>query len=86
MKSKKNGDAASFWTLVDDGAGDQLNCCTDYSVKFESIDSQSRSRSRSQSRANISSTSLPSWLQQYKEENKRSETTTTTTTNDQVIN
>ncbi|KAM0940416.1 putative Clp, repeat (R) domain, Clp domain superfamily protein [Dioscorea sansibarensis] len=68
MKSKKNGDAASFWTLVDDGAGDQLNCCTDYSVKFESTDAQSR--------ANISSTSLPSWLQQYKEESKRSETTT----------
>ncbi|KAH7671323.1 P-loop containing nucleoside triphosphate hydrolase protein [Dioscorea alata] len=84
MKSKKNGDAASFWTLVDDGAGDQLNCCTDYSVKFESTDSQSRSRSRS--RANISSTSLPSWLQQYKEESKRSETTTTTTTNDQDCN
>ncbi|KAJ0973357.1 hypothetical protein J5N97_021316 [Dioscorea zingiberensis] len=61
MKSKKNEEVSSLWSLVDDGA------CTDY-----------RSRNH---RANVSNsshgsiaTSLPSWLQQYKEENKKSET------------
>ncbi|KAJ0976646.1 hypothetical protein J5N97_012120 [Dioscorea zingiberensis] len=67
LKTKRSGDA-SLWSLMDKGVGNnQLNCCTDCSVKY---DTDNGGRKLSSSHGSVS-TSLPSWLQQYKEEKRR---------------
>ncbi|XP_039126488.1 protein SMAX1-LIKE 3-like isoform X2 [Dioscorea cayenensis subsp. rotundata] len=71
VKTKRSGDGSSFWSLMDKGVGNQLNCCssTDYSLKYDT----DNHRKVSSSNGSVT-TSLPSWLQQYKEEKKSRET------------
>ncbi|KAK6944104.1 Clp, repeat (R) domain [Dillenia turbinata] len=65
-RSKKSGDGSS-WLLLDCGDEKQLSCCSDCSAKFET---EARSL-QSNCNADSTTSTLPSWLQQYKNENKR---------------
>ncbi|CAL5357005.1 unnamed protein product [Camellia sinensis] len=66
--SKKAGNGSS-WLLVEGGnETKELNCCDECSTKFKT-EAQSLRSSTCTSEATTSS--LPSWLQQYKDQNKR---------------
>ncbi|RWR97087.1 protein SMAX1-LIKE 3-like protein [Cinnamomum micranthum f. kanehirae] len=70
LRNNRNG-GEFHGSSVMDGLEKQLTCCTDCASKFEN---EARSLANSSSHHDSSSTitsSLPSWLQQYKEENKR---------------
>lgn len=59
------------WSFLQDGLEKQLTCCTDCTSKFES---EARLLANSTGHHNSNPTitsSLPSWLQQCKEENRR---------------
>ncbi|XP_008784103.2 protein SMAX1-LIKE 3-like [Phoenix dactylifera] len=68
LKSKRNGDG-SCWSLLEDGLGSQLTCCADCSIKFET-EARGLPNTSYSSNGSITS-SLPSWLQQYKEDDRR---------------
>ncbi|XP_068660136.1 protein SMAX1-LIKE 3 [Aristolochia californica] len=76
LRSKRTGDDTS-WSLLLDEAEKHLQCCSDCLGKFEN-EAQSLANSSSHDSTIISST-LPSWLQQYKKENRRQ------TSNDQDV-
>ncbi|KAK6942539.1 Clp, repeat (R) domain [Dillenia turbinata] len=65
-RNKRSGNGSS-WLLLDCEDEKQLSCCADCSAKFET---EARSLQSSCSSDSTTST-LPSWLQQYKNENKR---------------
>ncbi|MQM15840.1 hypothetical protein Taro_048792 [Colocasia esculenta] len=62
------GDVSSR-SLIDDGGENKLSCCRDCSAKFE-IEARGLMNSASSDHGSVIST-LPPWLQQYKEENRR---------------
>ncbi|ONK77548.1 uncharacterized protein A4U43_C02F7730 [Asparagus officinalis] len=70
-KSKRSGDGLSWHSLLEDGAGNQLAYCGDCSIKFEN-EALSLPKISSRSQGSMITSNLPSWLQLYKEENKRS--------------
>ncbi|XP_068663487.1 protein SMAX1-LIKE 3-like [Aristolochia californica] len=76
LRSKRSGDSTG-WSLLLDEVEKQLNCCSDCLGKFEN-EAQSLANSSGHESA-ITSSTLPSWLQQYKEENRR------LTSNDQDV-
>ncbi|XP_077234429.1 double Clp-N motif-containing P-loop nucleoside triphosphate hydrolases superfamily protein [Tasmannia lanceolata] len=67
LRSKKSGDG-SGWLLLQDGVEKQLTCCADCMTKFEK---EAQGLRNNNHEATTITSSLPSWLQQYKEENKR---------------
>ncbi|XP_043690777.1 protein SMAX1-LIKE 3-like [Telopea speciosissima] len=75
FRSKRTGDGSGL-SLLDGGMNKQLTYCVDFSAK---IDNEARSRPNSSyndcsyndSATTSTTSSLPSWLKQYKEENKR---------------
>ncbi|KAF9598835.1 hypothetical protein IFM89_031503 [Coptis chinensis] len=69
FRSKNNG-STSGWPLLENGIEKQLTCCTDCSVKFET-EARSLVTSAHDSATSSSTSSLPSWLQQYKDEKKK---------------
>ncbi|XP_010246734.1 PREDICTED: protein SMAX1-LIKE 3-like [Nelumbo nucifera] len=76
FRSKRTVDAPG-WPLLE-GAEKQLTCCSDCSAKFETeVRSLTSSSHNHDSITTSSTSSLPSWLQQYKNESKRN------TSNDQ---
>ncbi|XP_020111353.1 protein SMAX1-LIKE 3-like [Ananas comosus] len=68
-KAKISGNESSL-SLLDGGVESQLTCCTDCSFKFNS-EARSLKNMSYRSHSSIAS-NLPSWLQQYKEENLNS--------------
>ncbi|KAK9170330.1 hypothetical protein Syun_002470 [Stephania yunnanensis] len=64
--------SAAAWPLLENAGIEkqQLTCCTDCSIKFET-EARSLVTSAHNSPAISTTSSLPSWLQQYKEENIR---------------
>ncbi|XP_020246246.1 protein SMAX1-LIKE 3-like [Asparagus officinalis] len=69
-KSKRPGDEPSWRPLIEDAAGSKLSCCGDCSIKFEN-EARSLSKVSSSTQGSMITSNLPSWLQQYKEENER---------------
>ncbi|KAF5179558.1 Smax1-like [Thalictrum thalictroides] len=68
FRTKNNGDA-SGWPLLESGVDKQLTCCADCSVKFEN-EARSLVTSSHDTTPSFSTSSLPSWLQQYKAHNE----------------
>uniref|UniRef100_A0A5B6YN92 Clp R domain-containing protein n=1 Tax=Davidia involucrata TaxID=16924 RepID=A0A5B6YN92_DAVIN len=68
--SKKAGSSSSSWFMLESGDEKQLTCCAECSAKFETEARSLQSRSTCISEATTTS-SLPSWLQQYKDDNER---------------
>ena len=77
FKSKRTGDGPSWYPLLEDGVGNQPSC-SDCSIKFEN-EARRLPKVPSTSQDSMVTSNLPSWFQQYKEENKRQ------TSNDKVI-
>ncbi|KAJ6815707.1 protein SMAX1-LIKE 3 [Iris pallida] len=69
LKRKRSGDGP-HWPLSEDGIENQLTCCGDCSIKFESEARGLRNASSSTHGSMITWT-LPSWLLQYREESNR---------------
>ncbi|KAI3893340.1 hypothetical protein MKW92_051818 [Papaver armeniacum] len=69
FRSKRIGDV-SGWSLLESGVEKQLTCCADCSVKFHT-EARTLLTNNHDSPTCSTTSSLPSWLQQYKEENKR---------------
>ncbi|KAK9291181.1 hypothetical protein L1049_009369 [Liquidambar formosana] len=67
FKSKKAGNGSS-WLVLEGADEKQLTCCADCSAKFET---EARSLQSSTCHSDSTTSSLPTWLQQYKDENKR---------------
>ncbi|KAI7990656.1 Protein SMAX1-LIKE 3 [Camellia lanceoleosa] len=66
--SKKAGNRSS-WLLIEGGnETKELNCCAECSTKFKT---QAQSLRSSTCTSEATPSSLPSWLQQYKDQNKR---------------
>ncbi|KAA8539101.1 hypothetical protein F0562_025793 [Nyssa sinensis] len=72
LRSKTSRDGSS-WSLFKPGVEKHLTCCTDCSANFnrEAASSIASSTLNYESTTTSTSSSLPSWLQQYKEENRR---------------
>ncbi|KAK9122870.1 hypothetical protein Sjap_012472 [Stephania japonica] len=79
QSQSRRSEDGSAWLLVENSGMEkqQLTCCTDCSIKFET-EARSLVTSAHNSPAISTTSSLPSWLQQYKEERTRP-----TTSNDQ---
>ncbi|KAK9282882.1 hypothetical protein L1049_011107 [Liquidambar formosana] len=74
FKTEVSGHGSITWPLLETGNDKHLTCYTDYSVNFdrEARNMVSSIRNNESTTTTIStSSSLPSWLQQYKEENRR---------------
>ncbi|KAG9455038.1 hypothetical protein H6P81_007942 [Aristolochia fimbriata] len=73
LRSKiSSGDGTSSWSLLLDGVEKQLSCCSDCLGKFENeAQNLANSSTSTHDHSAIISSTLPSWLQQYKEENRR---------------
>ncbi|KAL6953756.1 hypothetical protein U1Q18_049684 [Sarracenia purpurea var. burkii] len=81
FQSKESGEVSN-WLEIKFGVGKNLTCCTDCLSKFnKEAQSMATNTYYKESTATSTSSSLPSWLQQYKEESKRK-----TINNDQEFN
>ncbi|XP_057960067.1 protein SMAX1-LIKE 3 [Malania oleifera] len=67
-RNHKDGDG-STWLLLDGGEDKQVTCCSNCSPNFETQARSLQSNSTCNSDSNTSS--LPAWLQKYKDENKK---------------
>ena len=77
FNSKKAGSGTGNWLMLEGGAEkQQLTCCADCSAKFEI---EARSLPTGTCNSDSTTSTLPTWLQQYKDENKK------LSSNDQVI-
>ncbi|KAK4582650.1 hypothetical protein RGQ29_025738 [Quercus rubra] len=66
--TSKKAENGTSWLLLEGGEEHQLACCTECSAKF---DMEARSlQSSSTCNSDSTTSSLPAWLQQYKNENK----------------
>ncbi|KAL5710428.1 hypothetical protein ACHQM5_020989 [Ranunculus cassubicifolius] len=70
FRNKNNGDS-SCWPLLESRIEKQLTCCADCSVKFET-EARSLVTSANNTPTSSSTSNLPSWLQQYKNESNKS--------------
>ncbi|CBI30379.3 unnamed protein product, partial [Vitis vinifera] len=68
FSSKKAGSGTSNWLMLEGGAEKQLTCCADCSANFEN---EARSIPTSTCNSDSTTSTLPTWLQQYKDENKK---------------
>ncbi|CAK7341993.1 unnamed protein product [Dovyalis caffra] len=65
--SNKAENGSSSWIILEGGQDKQLTCCADCSAKFET---EARSLPSSTCNSDSTTSSLPAWLQQYKNEKK----------------
>ncbi|XP_058088285.1 protein SMAX1-LIKE 3 isoform X2 [Magnolia sinica] len=75
-RNKRIGDGP-LWSHLQDGLEKQLTCCADCSTKFET-EARGLVNSAAHHDSTTVASSLPTWLQQYKEENRK------LTSNDQI--
>ncbi|OVA07122.1 hypothetical protein BVC80_1289g39 [Macleaya cordata] len=71
IRSKRTGDGSGWSLLESSGVEKQLTCCADCSIKFQTEARSLVTSTTHDSTTSSPTSSLPSWLQQYKEENKR---------------